>query len=256
MSRFFINERFYPQHFIIQGICGADAIAVSNMIAAEAKRVSPDSFNGKVNCFKFDLRYNPPYDFRSFRELERLQVEALSNVRFKNDYYGYILFDISEWNGHMDEELFCKVTASFLSAKSRHWKYIFYSSKTISDKEVKMLLDIVWCRSLSREELNIENKRFNLIGNLTSDCSIGLSFSASRLLKQLMPDPETNIDSKKVLDDILLYFGSSCFVDDTKLKEYVLSPVTYLHSLVDDEMISKVLSEQNEKESNSNVQQF
>ena len=253
MSRFFIKDRFYPQNFIIQNICVDNAIAVSSMIAAEAAIIEPDSFNGKMNCFKFDLRYYPPYDYKSFHELERLQVEAVGNVRFKNDYYGYILFDITEWNGHMEEELFRRVTASFLSAKSNHWKYIFYSSTPISDKEVKILLNIVWCRSLSKEEISQDMGQSDLIEKLSFDYSIHFNSSASRLLMKLISESDSNIDSSKAMNDIVLYFGSFCFVDEIKLKEYVMNPITYLHSLVDDINRSKLLSDQNEKEGKSSV---
>ncbi len=161
MASVFIHNKFYPQNFLIDSMSEADLDELIEMICAEAINVSPDSFNGESRCFKFNLRYCPPYEQDRFRELKRLQEVAQSNVRFKDEFKGFVALDITEWNGHFDEDLF-KITLAFLSDMSDCWKYIFILSGYLKDNLDMLNKYFKINEKELREELEPVNDIYNL----------------------------------------------------------------------------------------------
>lgn len=96
----FKNNKFFPQNFYLNCDDKLEVDIQARAICNEAAQLSPESFNGEKPCFKFILRYCPPYEHEKFFDLRRLQEAARSNTRFKDEYRGYILIDIAEWKFH------------------------------------------------------------------------------------------------------------------------------------------------------------
>ena len=199
--------------------------------------MSPDSFNGDCLFFKFTLRYCPPYEQDRFRELKRLQEVAYSNVRFKNEYKGFIVIDITEWIGHFEEELFQTITMSFLCDMSDCWKYIFVASN-LSKDDFSVLNKFFKVKNLGELQQEKNDAHNSLVASLYNHFNIRFSPEATGSLRKYVP---ANIISSKetafaIMNDIKTFFGSASYIDKQMLLDYLSNS---------DGMCFEIISEKN-----------
>ena len=228
---FFTRNRFYPQNFILQNCTDADALMIAQQLAEEAVRIAPERFNGTEPLFSFQLRYCPPYE--SFRELKRLQTEAIYHTHFKDEYRGLILLDLSEWADHADEEYFFRITLPFLADMSSEWHYIFFFNKALPFLPViSELSDVFWCRDLSDRVQTFREKK-SVCDALQKE---GVTFCgrAVALSRKLFgPVPAHSDKASLIIRDFTAYFGKPCVVDGDALIGY-LHDDTYMHALLEE----------------------
>lgn len=239
----FNKNKFFPQNFLLSD-CGESRENIIEQICSEAYRISPCSFNGECLYFKFILRYCPPYEQDRFRELKRLQAVARSNVRFKYGYKGYIVIDISEWVGHMDEELLSKVTMAFLYDMSDRWKYIFITSGAEISEEVKVLNKYFKIKELTvSAELSADpfSRFFEKLGE---KFDIGFSANAAELFHQYIT--KKDMQSKETVHalekDLNIFFGLHSCISKEMLAEYLINADSAGYDLLSKKDISELYS--------------
>ena len=226
MAEFFKKNRFYPQHFFLKCTGGCELEFTADRICREAVQLSPASFNGDKPYFRFILRYCPPYEQDRFRELKRLQEVARSHTRFKDEYRGYIVIDLSEWKNHLDEELFADVTMSFLSDMSACWKYLFVMfGHEPTDREAAVFnkyLKIKEQDALSSADDVWEAFFTSLRGNN------GVRFSprAAKMFRRFIPEAVMKVRETivSIENDIISFFGDQAVIKREMLTEYLLDP--------------------------------
>ena len=241
---FFCNKRFYPQNFIIENTDYNIAQKQSEEIALEAKEIAPDVFMGTSSVFEFQLRYCLPYETKSFKELKRLQYYARLHTRFQDEYYGYILIDISEWEGHLDEHLFADVTLSFLAYMSDCWKYIFYSKSSLKSAEYKIITKYMWVYRIQSTEKK-ETKGISIIHDLKKNYKVYFDAESSKKFQYLLSHycKDFEVINETLSKDMYMYFGSFCSIGTDDLISYIIDSSTYLHQLFDENALGKIVEE-------------
>ena len=242
MKMIFKDKRFYPQNFIIESPEYKTAQELSEEIAFEAKDIAPNNFNGLCNIFDFQLRYCLPYESKSFKELKRLQYEARQKTRFQDEYYGYILIDISEWAGHLDEHLFADVTLSFLAYMSDCWKLIFYSKSSLKSAEYKIITKYMWVYRIQSTEKN-ETKGMSIIHDLKNNYKVYFDAESSKRFQYLLSYycNDSEVINETLSKDMYMYFGSFCSISTDDLISYIIDSSTYLHQLFDKNALGKIV---------------
>ena len=243
-QQLFLNNRFYPQNFILRNCSAINGVEIAEQLADEAKQIIPDLFNGTEPVFSFQLRYCPPY--QSFLELKRLQTEAIYHTHFKDEYRGLIQLDMSEWVGHADEEYFSRITIPFLSDMTSEWHYIFcFDGLTCGEDMLSILQETFWCKDISDQAQNLE-KKSSVIEVLQKE---GITFigKAPLIIKRAVESVSLQSDMMPTLiRDIQSFFGQKSVLTEDDLVNYLKSD-TYMHCLLKDNQIS--MNETHEKES-------
>ena len=234
----FDPNRFYPHNFIVKNCDIATASEIATQLSDEAKNLFPDNFTGTVPCFTFELRYCPPYEQKSFRELMRLQSEAICHTRFKNQYCGFILLDLSEWVGHFHEELFSHVTLSFLAHMSDRWKYLFFlGNEMVDEASLKIITEKIWAKELSAPQTVIAKKISTLSQELHDTYDIGLTPGSTELLGKAI-EANSHVTAEtigSVAHDISAFFGRKAMIDRDSMATYMLNSSTFFYSLLSEE---------------------
>lgn len=247
MNDFFNNNRFYPQNFLLSSNSNSDFDNLIKTISENAFAISPDSFNGINKYFEFELRYCAPYEQESFRELKRLQETARRNVRFKKEFNGYIVLNISEWVGHLDEELFSKITMSFLSDMNDSWKYIFISDKQqIPEKDLDILNTYIRVKKIEiSDEMQQTDYYTSFFTSLAEECKIRLSHCAQKIFRKLVPEKTLSdkVMSNVILRDISSYFENQAQVDTKMIVAYFTDSNSLCYSLIPKSDIEKITRE-------------
>ena len=243
----FSNKRFYPQNFLIENSDFKTAIELSEKIALEAKEIAPNQFCGLCSVFDFQLRYCLPYELRNFKELKRLQYEARLRTRFQDEYYGYIIIDISEWVGHFDEHLFAEVTMSFLSYMSDSWKYIFYSKTPLKPSEYKTINKSMWFYRIHNDKKN-ELSGMDIIHALKNDYKLYFDGESSKRFQNMFSHHcvSSEIVTETLINDIYMFFGSFYSISTDDLISYIVDESTYLHHALNNETLDKIVKEMEE----------
>lgn len=241
----FKKNRFFPQNFLLL----SDACeSMDNQIAhicSKASHLSPENFNGEQLCFRFILRYCPPYEQKHFRELKRLQEIARNNARFKYEYKGYIAMDISEWAGHMNEELFSDITMTFLSDMSDCWKYIFTSDKSkFTEDDMRVLNRFIKVKQLDALQLMKVDYCHQFFENIRERACICFSDTAIDIFRRFIPE---EIMQKKIAilaleKDFTNYFGKNCAVSKEMLLEYLNDPDGISYDFLTEKSIAEIRS--------------
>lgn len=235
MKNYFENGRFYPQNFILQDCDMAFASDFAEKISRKAKEVSPDSFNAKETFFNFQLRYCAPYEYRNFRELKRLQEEAISNTRFKDEYRGYIVTDLTEWAGHTDEELFFEVIIPFLYDMSEFWKYIFvFRDGNCSKSDIENIRNTIWSVTVNGQKASEFSYESFIKDKFDREYGIKIRKSGLDILSRAAEYPE-NMTREKVeamIHDMSVFLGDCTAVDTKDVVEYLTDRETFFCSLL------------------------
>lgn len=244
MEKIFKNDKLFPRNFILlTSEYGENVEAITAQICEEALRISPESFNGENPCFRFLLRYCPPYEQENFRELKRFQEVAKSNVRFKDEYRGYIAISISEWITHLDEELFSCVTLPFLADMSDCWKYIFIAEGVDpSSKEIRTLNKYFKVKCLDVRSHDDPNEQNTFFETVKDRFNISFSSEAAELFRRF--DMGKKIRQKETLlalgRDLSCYFSDCDEIDETMLMSYFADVDSVSFDLFDENDISEI----------------
>lgn len=254
MSKYFKN-RFYPQNFYMIVNDRTDIDAVMNELSEDAGKLAPDSFDAEVTYFPFYFRYQPPYvSVSDFRELKYLQRKAISKTRFKSEYNGYILINISEWIGHTEEEHFTN-SMYFLRDMNDHWKYVFLLNSPDGsyelEKAVEDLKKVIWVSEILPQEQSEKSFPEQLIEEAEKVHKFSfLPESKQLLVKSLskMNPVSVRRTIETAIYDLESYVGKQ--VTYEALTEYLLDSSTYMHDIMTEEEISNVKAFMSEKEIN------
>lgn len=240
----FNNNKFFPQHFMLTADNDVDLDNQAETICNEAFKMAPDCFNGETLLFKYVLRYCPPYEYEKFRGLKQLQEVARSYTRFKDEYRGYILIDISEWKGHLTEELFADVTMAFLSDMSTYWKYIFISpGYELDEIEIKILQRFFRVKALDssvfpKQDLyklffdSLKQKHGFKFSNLTE--SVFCNFVPHKAMSSAN-------DLIAIENDLISYFGTHANIKAEMIVDYLKNQDSFCFSLISAENMKKLL---------------
>lgn len=241
----FNKNKFFPQNFFISSNNGESLENPIERICSEAYRISPGSFNGERLYFKFILRYCPPYEQDRFQELKRLQEIARNNVRFKYEYKGYVAIDITEWIGHLDEELFERVTMAFLCDMSDCWKYIFISSKSnIAEEDMRVLNRFFKVKHLDAS-LTLKVEPFNqFFESIRKRFGIRFSPHATEVFRRFVPVKA--VQRRETIlaleGDFKNFFGKHSNINKEMIMEYFIDSDSVGHDLLSEKDIAEIYS--------------
>lgn len=245
MENIFINNLFYPQNFFIRTEAYTDIDSITKEISEKASALAPECFDAQTKYFIYKLQYQPPYvKVSDFCEIKSLQVEAISKVRFKDEYNGYIGLDISEWIGHCEEEHFINCVLA-LQKMSPHWKYVFFADSTLNDDDIKKTVDLIkseiWTKELDADSFFSHKIADKLSKELKEKHNIKLALSSQKIIKDIFKS-DNEISSKTISNiatDISMYFGNIEGLCDNKLIDY-LSADTYTHFIMGEKGINRL----------------
>ncbi len=112
-------------------------------------------FDGEVPGVFYKVNYVQPY--KSHKEIEEIKnIIRLTNAykRFRSDFCGLVMLDITEWIGHEKESFFTDFLG-FLFDKNDCWKYIFVVSNNRQEKSrelCKTINNILPCQYINLSE--------------------------------------------------------------------------------------------------------
>ena len=249
MNKFFIDNRFYPQNFFLYKQDSTDLEALLDTISGEASKLSPESFDATVNHFTFVFRYHPPYtNIQEFPEMRRLQECAMSHTRFKEEYNGYIAIDLSEWQGHTDEEHF-ENCMSFLRDMAENWKYVFFTKENDRDTLMCALKKYLWVTEITDNGLPEHTLADKLSAELERLCGKKLNTETKEFINAAFKNSLQNDDSIKLLAyDMFLFFGNSKETTPEAIKKYISSNHTYAYAIMNEEERAAINTRFTEKE--------
>lgn len=244
MESIFYKNRFYPQNFYFVCESNSNVEMVANTVSKEAKRLSPESFNGESYYFKFVLHYSPPYEHDRYSELKRLQEVARSYTRFKDEYRGYIVIDVSEWLNHFTEELFSVITMAFLSDMSDYWKYLFVSDGGDLSKEDLRIMN----KYLKVKKLNISNSTVtdtfsHFFKTLQKKYDIRFSPQAAEVFKKYLSPSFIKVKESliSIENDIRAFFGEHSNIKKEMLMEYFSVSDSVCYDYISEKDIDEIL---------------
>lgn len=255
MSCFFYKNRFYPQNMFL-GACDKINIApVLIQLSEEAYSIAPECFDAETRYFIFKFHYHPPYTkISEFPEMKRLQTEAISKTRFKEEYNGFIAIDISEWVGHSDEEHF-ENCLMFLKHMCGHWKYVFFTSGKFNEYELsetlKRLKEYIWLIEINNEGFEESDFSHSLYEEMSNKYKMNFSPSSQSMLKTIFNERKAS-DSEVVANmaqDMSIYFNGIKQVSKYSVSEYLNNKLTYGHFIMSKKEISMLNNYIAEKES-------
>lgn len=247
--KFFPKNKLYPQHFLLFRNPYLDNQA--NEICEEAFSVSPECFNNERKYFNFILRYCLPFEREKFHELKRLQEEAKNHIRFKDEYRGFIVMDITEWQGHMEEELFSEVTMSFLSDMSEYWKYIFViEKKEFVDDDLKIIQRFLNVKSLCEERYSIKNAYSCFYSSMLENHGKKFNPQASKIFCRYIPDDVILQEKNRVIigKDLEDYFPKHLVINDADLLEYFSDQDSYCFPFICEKNRIEIKERRSEKD--------
>ncbi len=242
MSIFYKNK-FFPQNFILLSDDEESLDDQIEQICSEAFRISPDSFNGECLYFKFIFRYCLPYEQNRFHELKRFQETARSNIRFKDEYRGYIVIDITEWKGHLTEELFSDITLPFLSDMSDIWKYIFISpGNKLTEDEIEVLLRYFKVKRLDKASFAECDLYKCFFEDLREKHDIHFLTQTENLFRRFIP--QNAIKTKRTViaieNDLKSFFGTHITVRPEMMAKYFKNPDGFCFDLISEKDMEKI----------------
>lgn len=240
MENLFKNNRFYPQNFFIRKNSNTDIEAVVNEIAEKAAFISEESFNSETKSFIYKLEYEPPYvKAREFAGIRNLQNEAMSKIRFKAEYDGYIGIDISEWIGHTDEDHFINCIGA-LQIMSSHWKYVLFVDEHCNEIDVNKTVDFIklngiWLQELSPDDFT-KHKTAEEFKQCLKDYNIKLSVSAQGVIQNVFSDSELDTAAVSgIAHDASQYFRNTKIILAADLMGYLSAENTYAHFIMSED---------------------
>lgn len=243
MTTVFHNNRFFPQHFLLTVDSDVNPNSQAETICKEAFKLAPECFNGESLFFKYVLRYCHPYDYERFRGLKQLQETARSKTRFKDEYRGYILIDISEWKGHLTEELFSDVTMAFLSDMTLYWKYIFISpGYELDESEMKILQRLFKVKLLDSSAFPKQDLYKSFFDSISKNHGIRFSNLTENLFRKFVPHKtmSTVNDVIAIENDLISFFGTSINIKAEMIVDYMKNPDSFCFSLISEENMKKL----------------
>ncbi len=255
MSRFFDKNQFYPQNFFYETDNKISIETVLFQLSEEAYSLSPECFDAETRYFIFKFRYHPPYTkISEFPEMKRLQTEAISKTRFKEEYNGFIAIDISEWIGHSNEEHF-ENCLMFLKHMCEHWKYVFFTSGEFSEYErsetLKKLKEYIWLIEIDNKSFEKSDFSHSLCEEMSEKYKMTFSSSTQSLLKAIFSERKGS-DSEVIANmaqDMSIYFNGIKQANKNSVFEYLNNKLTYGHFIMSKKEISLLNNYIAEKES-------
>lgn len=244
MATVFKDNKFFPQNFYLNCNNSLEFDIYSRTICSEAEQLSPGSFNGETPYFKFYLRYCPPYEHEKYCGLRRLQEAARSNTRFKDEYRGYILIDISEWKDHLAEELFADVTMSFLNDMSGYWKYIFASPGCeLSEDELSVLQRFFRVKELDQILFSNPDLYKTFFDSIDNNHGIHLSSLPQNLFRRFIPQKAMRTKESVIAieNDLKSFFGPKTNVSAEMMADYLKNPDGICFGLISEQDMKKIL---------------
>lgn len=245
MEGIFKSNSFYPQNFFIRTDGSTDIEAIMSTISEAASRLSPESFDAEVKSFIYVLQYQPPYvKIPDFQEIKKLQTEAISKTRFKDEYNGYIGIDISEWVGHFGEEHFINCMGA-LRKMSKHWKYVFFVKQTAdnadTDKAFDLIRGLIWTKELSSDLFSKARLSDRLAEEMSKSHSIKLTLSGQKAVKDIFCESEnvSNAVLSDIASDIASYFSGVSSIYSKDIIRY-LSDDTYTHFIMSENELTRL----------------
>ncbi|MCM1365019.1 MAG: hypothetical protein NC122_10730 [Faecalibacterium sp.] len=244
MEKIFNNNRFYPQNFFVTKNNDKKMESFMKQLSSEAAELSPNNFDAETPYFFFIFKYQPPYD--KFKELKRLQTEAISNTRFKSEYNGFIAIDISEWLGHTDEEYF-QAAMCFLRDMSQHWKYVFYvdgaCDTAITEKAAEDIGKFIRAQTLSIDSIVLDSDLTDRLATelkdtYDKDLSVGMSYLIKNAFHRHSNMPDSIV--ALLAEDMAMYFSTKKQIDCSAFIEYIFDPCTYARTFMSEEDFSAV----------------
>jgi len=92
-------------------------------IATESKAQNPLLFNTNEAYVEYDMKYVAPFD-KNFDMLFNIQGILAEKARFQDEYRGFIIFDVTKYLHHENEDWF-DISLKFFHDQNNIWKYIF-----------------------------------------------------------------------------------------------------------------------------------
>lgn len=244
MATVFNNNKFFPQHFLLTSDSDVNLNNQAETICKEAFQLSPESFNGEKLFFKYILSYCQPYEYEKFQGLRRLQEVARSNTRFKDEYRGYILIDISEWKGHLTEELFADVTMPFLSDMSMFWKYLFVSpGYERSESELNVLKRFFRVKQLDAASFPKPDLYKTFFDSMNKNHGIRFSKLTENVFRRFIPNEAMRSVQNVIAikNDIISFFGTHVNVKAEMIVDYLKNPDSFCFNLISEENMQKLV---------------
>lgn len=245
MDNIFKNNHFYPQNFFIKTNDNTDIDALIKEISEKASDIAPECFDAETKYFIYKLQYQPPYvKVSEFCEIKNLQVEAISKVRFKDEYNGYIGIDISEWIEHCEEEHFINCILA-LQKMSPHWKYVFFADSTLNNDDIMKTVDFIkseiWAKELTTDSFFSHRIADRLSKELKEKHNIKLLSSSQKIIKDVFGNSKeiSNKTISNIATDMAMYLGNTKGLCDNKLVDY-LSADTYTHFIMGEKGINRL----------------
>jgi hypothetical protein len=256
LKNIFKVNRFYPQNFFIEIDEKTDINTILMQISYKASTISPDSFDAEVNYFIFKFNYYPPYVKASeFPEMRNLQIEAITNTRFKDEYNGYIGIDISEWIDHMDEEHFQNCLL-FLKSMTEHWKYIFFTQQKLCknsiEKPITEIQKYIFLHELSCSDFRIIDFKDFFAEIIENMYGISITPAGQGVLSNIFNN-RNFVNSSMIIDiakDINMYFCGAKNISKEDIIMYLYDTTTYAHFIMTEEETCTLKKIEN-KEKNS-----
>ena len=238
MSCFFYKNRFYPQNMFFGVDDKVNIEPILIQMSEEAYSIAPECFDAETRYFIFRFHYHPPYTkISEFPEMKRLQTEAISKTRFKEEYNGFIAIDISEWVGHSDEEHF-ENCLLFLKHMCEHWKYVFFVSGDFGEYELsettKKLKEYIWLIEINSECFEKSNFLHSLCEEMSNNYKRTFSSSSQNLLKTIFSE-RIGSDHEVVVNmaqDMSIYFNGIKQISNYDVAEYLSNKSTYAHFIM------------------------
>ena len=250
MAYIFTNNRFFPQNFYLSSENDRDFENQYALLCAEALQLSPESFNGEQLFFKFILHYCPPYEHDRFCELKRLQEVARSNTRFKDEYRGYIVIDISEWEGHFAEELFSDIVMSFLSDMSDFWKYLFVTpGYKLTENERRVLNRFFKVKNLDVLSFVEPDSYKSFFESLSKNYDIHFSALTESIFRRFIPQKvmRTKETVSAIGNDLKSFFGAHTNIRAKMMAAYLKNPDAICYNLISEknmEIVQRINKEE------------
>ena len=99
-----MNNADLYDNYILLGV-PAQQREHAEKLVMEQRKYKPEYFEGNTSSFLFELRYIPPFD-KAFTELKRIQGTAAEKAGRRDEYRGYIIFDLNQYLSHEEEPYF------------------------------------------------------------------------------------------------------------------------------------------------------
>lgn len=213
--------------------------------ANKTREHTPACFNAEKSYIEFELKYVPPFE-KNFDELFKLQGIAAETPRYKDEYRGYIVLDVSKYLAHEKEDWF-DITLKFLHDQGDYWKCIFLvdmTNKRSGEEMVSKILSLLYCRvedECKDEKLIMQN----IIDRECRDNKITLSKSTVAFLAGFFVNKKHSREIITVfIKELLDKVGNQKNIDMKTIRKHIAvreSVIKYMMSVEDyTEFVEKI----------------